>query len=156
LPREPASSRSKKSSLGHEINVTDAAGLVFVDANVVIAASVADHRFYAVAREFFGSTTAAFASSTLLRLEVLPRALRTPQPSVREIVEGYLGLVTHWVRIDEALIAEAEHVATGVGLKALDAVHAVSARRLRALLVTTDAKAHFDRVPDLQVRLLEA
>lgn len=135
--------------------MTDAASLVFVDANVIIASSVAAHADYPAARRFFTIRTAGFVSNTLLQLEVLPRAVRTPEPVVREIVEGYFAEVKRWVAIDEPLVAEAQRVAIETGLKALDAVHAVSARRAQAQLVTFDAKANFERVPGLSVRLLE-
>lgn len=69
----------------------------------------------------------AFASSSLIRLEVLPKPTRNKNAPEVSFYEDYFASVHTWVPVTEGLVQQALEEASALGLSALDALHVVMA-----------------------------
>jgi predicted nucleic acid-binding protein len=113
--------------------------LTFVDTGVLIAAtrSRPEESHRAIAVLFDPSRT--FASSVLVRLEVLPKPLYFRRRAEVAFYRAFFHRVAVWAPIDMALIVAAYREAIVTGMAAVDALHVAAARRVGAAeFITTE------------------
>ena len=81
----------------------------------------------------------SFASSDLVRLEVLPKAIFHQRLDEIAFYEAFFEEVEHWIETDSLLTNAALDLAGKHGLSALDALHATAALRVNASeMITTE------------------
>lgn len=101
--------------------------LIFVDANVLIAAARGTQEISAQALALLSAPTVRFASSPLVRLEVLPKPLYYRRATEAAFYDAFFAGVVVWAEIDDALVNVAFIEAARVGLSAIDALHLAAA-----------------------------
>lgn len=116
--------------------------LAFIDSGVLIAAArgidpVADR-----ALSVLGNSALRFASSPLVRLEVLPKAHFFDRTAEANFYGAFFERVEVWAPLDATIVSRAFDEAVRHGLSAVDALLLVSALSVGAeYLVTTEAKS---------------
>lgn len=105
--------------------------LVYLDSGVLIAANRPHARGHAAALALL-SGLSAFASSDLVRLEVLPKAVFHGQRVEVEFYRAYFAVVHSWAHLDRDLTDRALAVAEEYGLGGMDALHVAAAERVGA------------------------
>ncbi len=122
--------------------MSDVNHLAFIDSGVLIAAArgvdpVADR-----ALAVLGNSALRFASSPLVRLEVLPKALFFDRTAEANFYRAFFEKVEVWAPLDANVVSRAFDEAVRHGLSAVDALLLVSASSVGAeYLVTTEAKS---------------
>lgn len=107
--------------------------LTFVDAGVLItAARGQDAALQARALSILNDPQRDFASSSFVRLEVLPKALWAGKQAERAFYETFFNAVSNWPQSNDAVIVQAEREAAIVGLSGMDALHVAAAVLLGA------------------------
>jgi len=101
--------------------------LTFVDSGVLIAAARGADEVARLAMTVLDDPDRTFASSALVRLEVLPKALRRHRESEARFYETFFQSVSAWAAINEPLAEEAFSQARSSDLHAMDALHIAAA-----------------------------
>lgn len=81
------------------------------------------------ARQLMSNRSLTFVASPLLRLETLPKAMFRKNVAETEFFESLFSLVSEWISIDDALIAEAMELGRRYDVANIDALHVASALR---------------------------
>lgn len=114
--------------------------LTFVDTGVLIAAVRGQGDMQSRAEKILTDPSRSFASSSFVKLELLPKPLYFKQTAEVAFYQTFFQHVAIWARIDEALLISAYQEATTVGAAAMDALHLAAAKQVRAAeLVTTES-----------------
>jgi len=86
------------------------------------------------------SPNTVFASSALVQLEVLPKAIAFKQGDEAAFYQAFFDEVSVWATVDDELVASAFDEASRLGLSAVDALHLAAAKRIGAdVFVTAEA-----------------
>jgi hypothetical protein len=101
--------------------------LTFVDSGVLIAAARGADEVARLAMTVLDDPDRTFASSALMRLEVLPKALRHHRESEARFYETFFQSVSAWAPFGEPLAEEAFLQARNFDLHAMDALHIAAA-----------------------------
>lgn len=112
----------------------------FVDAGVLIAAARGTGAGAERALQFLADPNREFASSSFLKLEVLPKAIYNQRIVEVEFYEAYFDSVTHWATDIESLIEIAYRESSQSGLGAMDALHIAAAISVGAVEFVTYEK----------------
>ena len=130
----------------------------FVDSGVLIAAARGTDEVARRAMEVLDDPERSFVSSSLVRLEVLPKALFHRKQAEAEFYQAFFAGVETWVQAAEPLFTEALEEAARSGLSALDSLHVASAARAQAdeLVTTERAGKPLHRVSAVAVRTIHS
>jgi len=101
--------------------------LTFVDSGVLIAAARGTDAIARLAMTVLDDPERIFASSALVRLEVVPKALCHRRESESRFYEAFFQSVSVWAAINEPLVEQAFSQARTWDLHALDALHIAAA-----------------------------
>jgi predicted nucleic acid-binding protein len=101
--------------------------LTFVDSGVLIAAARGADEVARLAMTVLDDPDRIFASSALVRFEVLPKALRHQRDCEARFYETFFQSVSAWASISEPLAEEAFLQARNFDLHAMDALHIAAA-----------------------------
>lgn len=113
--------------------------LTFIDAGVLIAAARGEGEVAAKALIILDDPEREFASSDLVKLEVLPKAVYHQNLAEVKFYETFFGSVTQWAKFSEELLTVAHEEACRTGLAAIDALHVAAAASVNAVeLITTE------------------
>ena len=127
----------------HQRGLSGSVTITFVDSGVLIAAAQGTQSVSRVALEILADPTRTFASSELVKLEVLPKVLYQHDAAEAEFYEAYFAEVAHWAEDLTQLLREAERIASAFGLTALEAIHIAAALQTGAEeFITTE---HFSQ-----------
>lgn len=99
----------------------------FVDASVLISAARGKDEIAERATKILDDPNREFASSTFLKLEVLPKAIYYQKQSEVAFYETFFHAVTHWVDELDRITEDAYGYANTFGLGAMDALHVAAA-----------------------------
>ena len=114
--------------------------ITFVDSGVLIAAARGTQEVSKIALEILADPTRTFASSSLVKLEVLPKVIYRHQQAEAEFYEAYFAEVAYWAKDLDRLLLESERIATAFGLTAIDALHIAAALQTNAEeFITTES-----------------
>ena len=111
--------------------------LTFIDAGVLIAAARGIGSAASKAGAILDDPERSFASSSFVRLEVLPKAIFHKKSREVAFYEAFFEKVESWARLDEDLTLRAIALASRFGLSALDALHLTAALHVGADEVIT-------------------
>jgi predicted nucleic acid-binding protein len=107
--------------------------LTFADASVLInAARGADAARKMRALAVLGDPNRDFAATKLLKLKVLPIAVRYKLQKEVQFYERFFRAVTVWVDVDSSLLDSAYKLACNYGLGAMDALHLAASEAMMA------------------------
>jgi predicted nucleic acid-binding protein len=106
--------------------------LVFVDANVLIAAARGNQEVSALALDILADPALRFASSPLVRLEVLPKPIFHHRQEEVAFYIAFFEQVAAWAAVTDDLLVTAYEEAGRAGLSAMDALHVASAAAVGA------------------------
>jgi len=114
----------------------------FIDAGILIAALRGSEPESERAFAILADPGREFASSTFVKMALLPKAVYHANQRELEFYEVFFETVTHWADINLELIHDALEEAKRCGLGALDALHVAAAASLGAdELVTTEKRS---------------
>jgi len=114
-----------------------ASQLVFIDSSVLIAAARGVDPISQRALSILSHPDFRFASSQLVRLEVLPKALYTNRTVEADFYQAFFAAVYRWISLTTAVFDAAYTEAIRYGLSAIDSIHLVSAASIQAELFFT-------------------
>lgn len=113
--------------------------LVFVDTGILIAAARGDGAIAERAMQVLDDPDVRFASSNLVKLEVLPKPQYNRKQDEVAFYQEFFAAVAVWAEANENLVQSAFDEAVKSGLDALDSLHVASAVAVGAdELVTTE------------------
>ena len=113
--------------------------LIFVDSGILIAAARGDSEMAERALRVLDDRQARFASSDLVRLEVLPKAAFNRRTSEVAFYRTFFHSVVVWASISQETVRLAIQEAERAGLGPMDALHLVAASQVGAdVFVTTE------------------
>ena len=130
--------------------------VTYVDAGVLIFAARGSDRNARTALAILDDPERIFASSELVRLEVLPKARFHRRASESAFYEQFFQNVERWAPLERSLFEEALRVGSEVGLSAIDALHVAAAILVEAdELITSEALSKpIHRVRGIAVRTI--
>ena len=130
--------------------------LTFVDSGVLIAAARGTEEVARRAMAVLDDPERTFASSALVRLEVLPKAFRHRREAEARFYEAFFQSVTAWAAVGEPLVTEAFSQAQTSDLHAMDALHVAAALSLDAEEFITSERAEkaINKVTSIPVRTI--
>ena len=130
--------------------------LTFVDSGVLIAAARGADEIARLAMTVLDDPDRTFASSALVRLEVLPKALRHHRDSEARFYETFFQSVSAWAPIGEPLAKEAFLQARNSDLHAMDALHIAAALSVGAEEFITSERSEkpINKVTAITVRTI--
>lgn len=106
--------------------------LTYLDANILIAAAKGTEACSRQAMEIIDDTERNFAASLFLKLEVLPSPEYEKRTDEVAFMKIFFGSVSIWTKIDEDLVQAACDESARTNLKAIDALHVLSASAVGA------------------------
>jgi hypothetical protein len=113
--------------------------LSFADASVLInAVRGADAARKMRALAVLGDPNREFVATKLLKLEVLPIAVRYQLKKEVNFYERFFSAVVNWIDVDSALLASAHILACNYGLGAMDALHLAASETVGAEFVCAE------------------
>jgi hypothetical protein len=116
--------------------------LTFVDSGVLIAAARGDHPLQRRAIRILDDPERSFASSDIVKLEVLPKATYHRKEHEVQFYNAFFEAVDAWAELDGRLARRAMEEASRYGLGARDALHVAAALLLGAdELVTIEKRS---------------
>ena len=115
--------------------------LTFVDASVLIAAARGMDEIARRAMEVLDDPVRVFASSSFVRLEVLPKAVFNKRRAEADFYRAYFAKVTAWTQPIERVVRNAYRDAVRSGLSAVDALHVSAAKLVHAAELITAERA---------------
>ncbi len=130
--------------------------VTYPDSGVLIALATSDNVQSRKAYDIINESKRIFASTALVELEVLPKAIFHQRHNEVGIYQAYFANVGIRVQIDEELLERALLRAAKLGLSALDALHleaAISAKANEFITTERVTKPLF-RETEIQVRTL--
>ena len=101
--------------------------ITFIDSGVLVAASRGVEDLSDKALSILASTEREFASSTFIKLEVLPKAIYHRQTDEVEFYQTFFDAVTYWADLTEQVIQNGYDIGCKYGLAAMDALHIAAA-----------------------------
>ena len=116
------------------------ATLTFIDACVLMAAARGTDDIASRAMAILDDPNREFASSSFVKLEVLPKSVYEKQQAESEFYEAFFDAVLHWPNSYDHIINEALVQASMHGLSALDALHVTTAITMDAAELITAEK----------------
>jgi hypothetical protein len=130
--------------------------LTFVDSGVLIAAARGSADVARRALAILDDPNRSIASSGLVRLEVLPKALRHRREAEARFYEAFFQSVTAWATLAEPLVREAFAQAQFSDLHAMDALHVAAAVSVGAEEFVTSERAEkpINRITSLPIRTI--
>jgi predicted nucleic acid-binding protein len=130
--------------------------LTFVDSGVLIAAARGTEEVARLAMTVLDDPDRSFASSALVRLEVLPKALRNHREAETRFYETYFQSVTAWASIGEPLATKAFSQARDSDLHAMDALHIAAALSVGAEEFVTSERSEkpINKITAIAVRTI--
>ena len=115
--------------------------LLYLDSGVLIAANRPQARGHDAALSLVRGDH-QFASSDLVQLEVVPKAVYHRQQSEIEFYHAFFAVVEGWARLDQPLVEHALALGQEFGLAGMDALHVAAAHRLGAAeFITAERRA---------------
>jgi predicted nucleic acid-binding protein len=129
----------------------------FIDAGVLISAARGTGKEAKAAMEILDDPSREFASSTFLKLEVLPKANYYNYKEEAEFYTSFFNNdVTCWASANEDLVEFAQIQANHFGLGAMDSLHVAAAISLGAdeIVTTENPTKPIYRVTDIKVATL--
>jgi predicted nucleic acid-binding protein len=111
--------------------------LVYVDANVLIAAARGTGTEAARAFAVLDDDSHEFAASDFLRLEVPPKAVYHKQLNEAAFYRRFFNGVAVWTMSEPRLVKRAQDIAQRFGLSAVDALHVAAAMSAKASALIT-------------------
>lgn len=114
--------------------------LVFIDSGLLIAAARGTDLISQDALAVLADPTVRFATSHLVRLEVLPKAMYTNRAAEVEFYETVFGAVRVWAPLTQAVLDAAFAEATRHGLSAINSIHLAAATVVQAEAFITAEK----------------
>ena len=116
--------------------------LTFLDTGVLIAAVRGSGEIQSRAEEILTDSSRTFASSSFVRIELLPKPIYFKQSAEVTFYREFFHHVVIWARINEELLISAYREAITVGASAMDALHLAAAKQVGAAeIVTTESIA---------------
>lgn len=113
--------------------------LSFADASVLInTVHGADAARKMRALAVLGDPNREFVATKLLKLEVLPIAVRYQLQKEVNFYERFFSAVVNWIDVDSALLDSAYNLACNYGLGAMDAVHLAAAETIGAEFIRAE------------------
>jgi hypothetical protein len=112
--------------------------LVYVDANVLIAAARGVGPEATRAFSVLDDESLTFAASDFLRLEVLPKSVYYRRIAEAAFYRQFFAAVAVWTMSEPQLVKSAHDIAQRFGLSAVDALHVAAAMAARADALITD------------------
>jgi predicted nucleic acid-binding protein len=130
--------------------------LTFVDSGVLIAAARGADEVAQLAMTVLDDPERIFASSALVRLEVLPKALRHHREREAQFYETFFQSVSAWAPIGEPLAEDAFLQARNFDLHAIDALHIAAALSVGAeeFITTEKAEKPINKLTAITVRTI--
>lgn len=130
--------------------------LTFLDSGVLIAAARGAEPVARLAMTVLDDPDRTFASSALVRLEVLPKALRNHREGEARFYETFFQSVSAWATIGEPLAAETFMQARDSDLHAMDALHIAAALSVGAEEFVTSERSDkpINKVTAIAVRTI--
>jgi predicted nucleic acid-binding protein len=104
----------------------------FIDSGVLIAAARGQGEVALAAMNVLDDPDREFASSALIKLEVLPKPVYTRRQSEVDFYETFFAAVAVWAELAPTLVEEAYRDACSSGLSAMDALHIAAAASVNA------------------------
>ncbi len=101
--------------------------VTFVDSGVLIAAARGEGGLAARALAVLDDPERQFATSNLVKLEVLPKAIYQKNLAEVKFYELFFKSVSLWAEITEEMVQQAYQEACRTGLAAIDALHNIAA-----------------------------
>ena len=101
--------------------------LVFLDANVLIAAARVVGPLGRAALAVLDDPSNRFAASDFLRLEALPKAAHAKRVAEAAFYRRFFGQAAVWAIAEPQLVSRALSLAERFGLSAMDALHVAAA-----------------------------
>lgn len=128
----------------------------FVDAGVLIAAARGTDLIAIRANQVLGDPRRSFVASSILRLEVRPKAVFHRRVDEVSFYDHFFLAVERWVDLDPDLTDKAQDLASSFGLSAVDALHVAAALSVGAdeLLTTEKPQKPIHRIKGVRVRSL--
>lgn len=115
--------------------------LTFVDASVLIAAARGTDEVARRAMEVLDDPLRLFASSSFVRLEILPTSVFNKRRAEAEFYRAYFAKVTAWAQPIDRVVRNAYRDAVRSGLSAIDALHVSAAKLVNAAELVTAERA---------------
>jgi hypothetical protein len=112
----------------------------FIDAGVLITAARGTGEAVERALNILKDPNREFASSLLLKLEVLPKAIYNKQTDEAAFYQAYFDAVAYWATDFEQLIERAYREISESGLGAMDALHVAAAVSVGTVELITNEK----------------
>jgi hypothetical protein len=130
--------------------------LTFVDSGVLIAAARGTEEVARRGMAVLDDPERTFASSALVRLEVLPKALRHCRDAEAQFYEVFFQSVTARAAVGEPLVTETFSQAQTPDLHAMDALHVAAALSLNAEEFITSERGEkpINKVTSIPVRTI--
>ena len=126
----------------------------FLDTCSLITAFRGSEREAAKLVELMEDPEREFVSTSVVKLEVLPKPTKFMRQTEIDFYNLFFERVTHWISVDEKLMAKALEHGCRHGLGPLDSVHVAAALEGRVQEFITDERATkpFFAVPGLKAR----
>ena len=130
--------------------------ITYIDSGVLLSATDGVSRIAEKALEVLGDSQRQFASSTFVKLEIMPKAVYNKQTAEAEFYEAFFGAVTYWANDLTKVIQDGYSIACQYGLAAMDALHIAAALSVGAeeFLTTEKPTKPMYRVSEIQVNFI--
>ena len=127
--------------------------VTFIDSGVLVTAARGIEALSSSAIAVLASSSREFASSALIKLEVLPKATYHKQTDEAEFYQEFFKAVTYWAEDFSVVIPSGYNLACKYGLAAMDALHIAAAIAVGASeFITTEKKTKpMYRVTEIRV-----
>lgn len=127
--------------------------ITFLDSGVLIQAAIGKSDLAEKAFSFIDDPEREFASSVMVKLEVMPKAEYHKQLNEVEFYLEYFDSVKHWAESIDGIYEEAYKQASKFGLSGIDSLHVAAALSVGATELITKEKSHktIHKTPDIKV-----
>jgi predicted nucleic acid-binding protein len=125
----------------------------FIDSGLLIAAARDVGEFSERALTILEDENREFVSSVFVRLEILPKPICYGRVAEVDFYQAFFGSVEYWVDSLDAIVQQADQIASQYGLSAIDALHIAAAILAGAdeFITTEKSTKPMHRVTDIRV-----
>ncbi|NEP90715.1 MAG: PIN domain-containing protein [Okeania sp. SIO2C2] len=125
----------------------------YIDFGVLIQASRGDTSIGIKAQEILDDPQREYATSSFVKLEVLPKAIYNKQLAEVNFYETFFAGCTIWANELEKIVESAQKLASDFGINAIDALHVAAAISVNAdeLITTEKPNKPMHRVTQIRV-----
>ncbi|NEQ75822.1 MAG: PIN domain-containing protein [Okeania sp. SIO2C9] len=125
----------------------------YIDSGVLIQASRGDTSIGIKAQEILDDPQREYATSSFVKLEVLPKAIYNKQLAEVNFYETFFAGCTIWANELEKIVEYAQKLASDFGINAIDALHVAAAISVNAdeLITTEKPNKPMHRVTQIKV-----